>query len=213
MTFASVALDVESTVSGIEGINWLAAQRDASVSRDIESLTERAMAGELPLESVYGERLARIRPTEREILALSELYQRHLAPGAIEILDELRSAGVKLALISGGIRQAVLPLASTLGFTHAEVFAVRVAFDAQGKYVGFDDKSPLVLTNGKGTILHRLYLPRPLLAVGDGATDLAMRSAADSFAAFTGFARRIAVVRAADHEVKTFDELRALVLH
>jgi hypothetical protein len=46
-----------------------------------------------------------------------------------------------------------------------------------------------------------------VLAVGDGATDLAVRPAVDAFAAFTGFVRRDAVVRAADFELSTFDEL------
>jgi phosphoglycolate phosphatase-like HAD superfamily hydrolase len=59
-----------------------------------------------------------------------------------------------------------------------------------------------------------LSLPRPILSVGDGATDAAMKSAgaADAFAAFTGFVRREPVVALADHVIATFDELVALVL-
>jgi phosphoserine phosphatase len=212
IAFAAVALDIESTISGVEGINWLAARRGPEVAREIADLTERAMRGEIAFEDVYGARLAAIRPTEAEVTELSEEYRKHMAPRVLETLDELRTAGVRLALISGGIRQALQPLASTLGFTHAELFAVRVAFDANGDYAGFDERSPLTSTNGKGTVLQRLYFPRPLLAVGDGATDLAMRSAADAFAAYTGFAHRVAVVRAADHEICSFTELRDLVL-
>jgi hypothetical protein len=72
--------------------------------------------------------------------------------------------------------------------------------------------SPLTTTSGKATVVQRLYLPRPLLAVGDGMTDLAARPSADAFAAFTGFAFRPAVVRAADHEISHFDELFRLVM-
>ena len=211
-TFASLALDVEFTVTEVEGINWLAHRRGPALSREIADLTERAMRGEIPIERIYAERLARIRPCESEVAELAEAYRQRMAPGAIEVLDELRAAGVRLALISGGIRQAILPLASSLGFTPAEVFAVRVAFDASGAYAGFDDRSPLASSTGKATVLQRLYYPRPLLAVGDGATDVAMRETADAFAAFTGFARRVEVVRAADHEVNSFAELRSLVL-
>ena len=211
-SFASIALDVESTVTGVEGINWLARRRGTQVATEIEGLTERAMRGEIPYEGIYAERLARIRPTESEVAELAEEYRRHIAPGVLEVLDDLRASGVRLVLISGGIRQALLPLASALGFTHAEVFAVRVSFSAAGEYEGFDDRSPLALSTGKATVLQRLYCPRPLLAVGDGATDVAMRTAADAFAAFTGFARRTAVVRAADHELRSFAELRSLVL-
>ena len=53
---------------------------------------------------------------------------------------------------------------------------------------------------------------RPQVAVGDGITDLAARPAADAFAAYTGFAYRPSVVRGADHELSSFDQLLRLVL-
>jgi phosphoserine phosphatase len=92
------------------------------------------------------------------------------------------------------------------------VIAVRLSFGENGEYQGFDDVSPLTTTNGKATVVQRLYLPRPVLTVGDGITDLAARPAADAFAAFTGFAYRPAVVRGADHELMSFDQLLNLVL-
>ena len=65
---------------------------------------------------------------------------------------------------------------------------------------------------------HRLLLgmPRPIVAIGDGSTDLAMRPAVDAFVAFTGFARRTAVVQAADGELLAFHllpELTARRIH
>jgi phosphoglycolate phosphatase-like HAD superfamily hydrolase len=48
--------------------------------------------------------------------------------------------------------------------------------------------------------------------VGDGATDLATRGAVDSFAAFTGFVSRDAVVRQADFVISSFAELAEYVL-
>ena len=111
-----------------------------------------------------------------------------------------------------GIQPPRFEISVRLGFTPAEVFAVRVVFRDDGTYAGYDDQSPLTTTNGKATVVQRLYLPRPLLAVGDGITDLAARPAADAFAAYTGFAYRPAVARAADHELSTFEQLRALVL-
>ena len=79
---------------------------------------------------------------------------------------------------------------------------------------GPDPFPPFTLTTtaGKATVVQRLYLPRPLLMVGDGVTDLAARPAADSFAAFTGFAYRSTVARGADHEVSTFEQLLRLVM-
>ena len=173
--FASVVLDVDSTVSGAEGIEWLASRRDAAVSRDVAELTQRATNGDIALEEVYGRRLEMIAPTESEVAELSKFYERRLAPRASEVITTLRENGIRLALVSGGIRQAILPLGLRLGFTQTEVIAVRLAFDEQGRYHGFDSASPLTTTRGKATVVQRLYLPRPLLVVGDGVTDLAAR--------------------------------------
>ena len=56
--YASVVLDADSTIAGIEGIDWLAARHGAEVRRAVESLTTQAMNGQVPLESVYDRRLA-----------------------------------------------------------------------------------------------------------------------------------------------------------
>ena len=210
--FASVVLDVDSTVSGAEGIEWLASRRDPSVAREVAKLTQQATNGEIPLEAVYARRLEMISPIESEVSELSKFYERRMAPRAADVITELRENGIRLVLVSGGIRQAILPLGLRLGFTQAEVIAVRLAFDEQGAYHGFDTASPLTTTKGKATVVQRLYLPRPLLVVGDGVTDLAARPAADAFAAFTGFAYRPSVVRAADHEITSFDQLLQLVM-
>src|SRR5262249_28185501 len=61
--FATVILDVDSTVAGIEGIDWLAQRRGPDVAAKIAQLTDDAMRGTLPLEAVYGARLDAIRPT------------------------------------------------------------------------------------------------------------------------------------------------------
>ena len=81
--FASVILDVDSTVAGIEGIDWLAERRGADVAARVVAMTDQAMRGELALDAVYGERLALIRPTREEIDALAQAYRAAVAPGAI----------------------------------------------------------------------------------------------------------------------------------
>ena len=210
--FHSVILDVDSTLCNIEGIDWLAARRGPDVAHAIVRLTESAMAGEIPLEAVYGDRLALIRPTNTDIAHLARAYTDALAPGARDSIFRMRDNGVALALVSGGIRQAIRPLARELGFSDGSLHAVSLSFDAEGQFLGYDEKSPLATQHGKKDIVAALALPRPSLAVGDGATDAAMRQATDAFAAFTGFVQREVAVRAADYVVASFTELTTLVL-
>ena len=210
--FASVVIDVDSTLAGIEGIDRLAARRGPEVAARVAALTDRAMRGEIPLESVYAERLALIRPTWDEVDALAQEYLASIAPGAAASLAALRGACVQIAVVSGGLREAILPLARRLYIPPECVFAVSVSFNDRGEYVEIDASSPLTTQRGKEIIVRTLALSAPVLAVGDGATDLAMKPAVDAFAAYTGFVRREAVVSAADFEIDSFARLTALVL-
>ena len=210
--YAAVVLDMDSTIASVEGIDWLARRCEPAVASEIASLTARAMDGELALDEIYGKRLALIRPSELEIAELALLYESSLAPGASDVIAQLRGDGVKLVIVSGGILQALLPAARALGFADTEVHAVRVDFDSRGEYAGFDCTSPLITQNGKADIVRAISLPRHTLAVGDGSTDAAMLPVVDSFAAFTGFVRREPVVAVADNELRSFNELLQLVL-
>ena len=213
---SSVVLDVDSTLCGIEGIDFLAERRGAEIGEKIARVTERAMRGELALEDVYGERLALIRPTRNDVVALSDAYIRALAPGAADVIATLRRAGVRMSLVSGGILQAIQPVATSLGFEANELTAVALSFDEGGRYLTYDSGSPLTTQTGKAKVVRALIeagaLSRPVLAVGDGSTDVFMREAADIFAAFVGFARRETVVARADLVIESFEQLARVVL-
>jgi phosphoserine phosphatase len=184
--------------------------------REITVVTERAMRGEIPLESIFAERLARIRPTRDEIAALGEAYVEGMAPAAAEVCARLMDAGVRAVIVSGGLRQAVLVLAGALGIAEPDVHAVNVEFDDAGEYVSFDRSSPLARSGGKPVVVRGLDLEPPCLAIGDGSTDLELRTvqppAVDSFVAFTGVATRPPVVAAADRVVGSLTDLLDIVL-
>jgi phosphoserine phosphatase len=210
--YNSVVLDVDSTLSGIEGIDWLAARRGREVEAWSAGLTESAMKGELPIEAVYSERMNAVRPTRTEIEQLGQEYVERVAPHARQTLEALKAAGVELAMVSGGLREAILPLAKLLGVGENELHAVSVFFDDDGDYAGFDDSSPLTRQTGKKTTVAALGLKGPILAVGDGMTDCEMKAVVESFAAFTGFTHRTPVIQRADFVIDNFLQLRELVL-
>jgi phosphoserine phosphatase len=210
--FNSVVLDVDSTLSALEGIDWLASLRGPEVEKTIAGLTDQAMRGVIPLESVYRKRLEAVRPTSAEVAELATQYVSNLAPNAKESIALLRSKGVEVVLVSGGLREAILPLATELGLKPDAVHAVPVFFDERGDYTGFDERSVLARQNGKREAVSRLNLRRPIIAVGDGMTDTEIRGCADSFAAYTGFVRREAVVAEADLVIEDFLQLAHTVL-
>ncbi len=208
--FGSVVFDCDSTLSAIEGIDELAGEHRA----EIEALTAAAMRGEVPLQDVYARRLAIVRPTRERVEQLGEAYIRALVPGAPELIRALRDARVRVRVVSGGLRPAVLALTRALSVRDEDVAAVDVHFAEDGSYAGFDAASPLTRSDGKAAVL-RGWLPElvaPVLMVGDGVTDLEARPPADMFAAFTGVVARERVVAAADFVAATMEDIGRLVL-
>lgn len=210
--FNSVVLDVDSTLAGLEGIDWLAALRGPAAEARSTELTDQAMQGLIPLQEIYGQRLASVRPSSAEIEELSRVYIERMAPMARETVSRLREEGVDLTIASGGFMQAILPLAAELRIPADKVHAVRISFDDDGEYAGFDESSLLARQYGKRDTIAGLGLKSPVLAVGDGITDSEIAMVVDAFAVFTGFIRRDAVIARADYVVENFDQLLELVI-
>jgi len=198
--FRTVVFDCDSTLSAIEGIDELAGTYRAAITE----LTEAAMRGDVPLQDVYGRRLALIRPSRVAIDALAAHYIATAVPGARETVAALRAANVEVRILSGGIRQAILPFAEWLGLTPADVQAVDIHFDDAGRYAGFDESSPLTRSGGKHILVAawRASLPTPIMMVGDGVTDLEARPAVELFVAYAGVVDREAVTSQADVVVR-----------
>ena len=146
--FRSVVLDVDSTVSALEGIDWLAERRDATVAATVSTLTADAMESRVSLDEVYGRRLHIIRPTRREIAELAEVYIAAALPGVRDAVQAWLRAGVRVVLVSGGLRDAILPLAAWLGIRGDDVFAVEVEFDDADVASNVHADSPLARRGG-----------------------------------------------------------------
>jgi phosphoserine phosphatase len=199
--FGTVIFDCDSTLSSIEGIDALAVGRRAEVA----ALTDAAMDGQIPLEAVYGRRLAIVRPSRDALAALACRYADTLVPDARETIAALHGERVEVRVVSGGLRPAVAALAADLGVPDAMVAAVDVHFDARGEYAGFDEGSPLTRNGGKREVLAAWLAnaPRPVMLVGDGVTDLEARPVVEAFVAYAGVIARDPVVAAADVVIRS----------
>jgi phosphoserine phosphatase len=206
----TVVFDCDSTLSSIEGIEELAGER----VEEVAALTAAAMDGALPLEAVYGRRLDLVRPTRAELEALGARYMEHLVPDARATMAALREEGIQVRVISGGLLPAVLPFAQALGVSPEHVAAVDVRFDADGRYRGFDDASPLARAGGKRDLLTlwRREAPGPIMLVGDGATDLEAQPVVDVFVAYAGVVDRPAVTERAEFVLRAPSLLALLPL-
>lgn len=196
MRFRGVIFDCDSTLSAIEGIDELGKDH----REEVAALTDAAMRGDLPLEQVYARRLELVRPSRAAIDALAVRYIDALVPDAREVVAALRSEGIAVRIVSGGVRAAIIPLARALGVDVGALAAVDVRWNADGSYAGFDTGSPLARSGGKREVIARWReeIGAPLMMVGDGITDLEARPVVDMFVAYAGVAARAPVMEAAD---------------
>ncbi|NOV28151.1 HAD-IB family phosphatase [Methylomonas sp. ZR1] len=200
MSFEVVCFDCDSTLSRVEGIDELA--RRNGLFEQVAALTDAAMNGELALEDVYANRLDLIKPDQAAINWLAELYIAEMVDGVSDTIKALQANNKLIHIISGGLRQAILPLAEQLGIPEAHVHAVDVLFDEDGNYQDFARHSPLAVSGGKARICRRLRMHHSsLVMIGDGKTDLEAKLAGAYMIGFGGVVRRPLVEEQADSYV------------
>ena len=189
--FQSFYFDCDSTLSSIEGVDELTRHLPADEQAALATLTSQAMDGHAPLAKVYEERLARVAPSKSDLAAVSRRYIQNLVPDCAATISALQSLGKQVGIVSGGLYQPVRDLADHLQIPASNVHAVPVLFDELGQYLDFDRGSPLWQNHGKIKILTQLPdSHRPVLFLGDGATDLETQGVADLFVGYGGVERR-----------------------
>ncbi|NBV75907.1 MAG: haloacid dehalogenase [Methylococcaceae bacterium] len=198
MPFDIVCFDCDSTLSRIEGIDELA--RSCHVFAEVAALTDAAMNGEVALEDVYAKRLDVIKPNQHAISQLADQYIDEIVEGVTEVFAALLAANKQVHIISGGLRQAILPLATRLNIPASQVHAVDIFFDVNGDYLDFDRQSPLAQSGGKAAVCRQINPSAALnmVLVGDGKTDLEAQHAGATVIGFGGVVRRDLVEAQAD---------------
>ena len=197
MIFDIICFDRDSTLSEIEGIDELADYAGCGI--EMAALTNAAMNGEVALEAVYAKRLDLIKPDHQAIKRVADLYIEKMVQGVEEVFQQLHSQGKQVHIISGGLRQAILPLAESLGVAADHVHAVDVLFASNGDYLGFNQQSPLARNGGKAEVCSQLNKAGLKLAiVGDGNTDMEAKKAGAYCIGFGGVVARKIVREQAD---------------
>lgn len=177
-----IVFDVDSTLIQGEVIEMLAAR--AGAEEKVAKITEAAMRGELDFEESLRERVATLAGLPAEVVdeVADEL---ELTPGARTTLRTLRRLGYHCGVVSGGFRQVIEPLAEELmldfvAANHLEIVDGKLT----GRVIG-----PIVDRPGKAKALRDFATQAGVpmeqtVAVGDGANDIDMLSAAGLGVAF-----------------------------
>ena len=176
--------DMDSTMIAQECIDELAGF--AGLKDKVSLITERAMRGELDFESALRERVALLAGLPERVIA--ECLEHRITPseGAKGLLGDLKDAGTRCVLVTGGFHHFADPIAERLGFDR--VVGNRLAVEngkLSGELVGaIADGSTkrLVLEEERDSLGEAAVT----LVMGDGANDVAMLEAADYAIAYRG---------------------------
>ena len=181
--FALLATDMDSTLISIECIDEIA--DFAGRKADVAAVTAAAMRGEIGWPESLRRRVAALGGLEES--ALERVYSERLRfnKGAERLIAAARRCGVKTLLVSGGFTYFTDRVRERLGFDYAYSNTLVV----EGGRLAGKVAGPLVDAQGKAAHVARLKrelgIPRErVLAIGDGANDLAMLAEAGTSVAY-----------------------------
>ncbi|WP_416276387.1 phosphoserine phosphatase SerB [Mycolicibacterium sp. J2] len=177
-----IVFDVDSTLIQGEVIEMLAARAGAEAK--VAAITEAAMRGELDFEESLRDRVATLAGLPADVV--DEVAEElELTPGARTTIRTLRRLGYHCGVVSGGFRKVIEPLAHELMLDYVAANDLEIV-DGKltGRVIG-----PIVDRPGKAKALRdfaqQAGVPmEQTVAVGDGANDIDMLTAAGLGVAF-----------------------------
>ncbi|MEC7513770.1 MAG: phosphoserine phosphatase SerB [Pseudomonadota bacterium] len=179
---AVLIADMDSTIITGESLDDLAAM--VGIGDEIAAITAQAMRGELDFDGALCARVARLAGQPASLLDRLRA-EITLNPGARQLVATMRAHGAHCALVSGGFTAVTGWVAETLGFDSHRGNTLEIA---DGTILG-TVRPPILGRDAKVTALREIAATRgvsaaAVVAVGDGANDLAMLAAAGFGVAF-----------------------------
>lgn len=172
-----LAIDMDSTLIGIECIDELADL--AGVKAEVSAITAAAMRGEVDYAESLRLRVGLLRGLDAEALARVYATRLRLSFGAETMLAAMQGAGIRTLLVSGGFSFFTERLKTRLGLDYSIANVIEIEHDRLTGQVAGTIVDAQAKAEKLRAVAKELGIARPgIIAIGDGANDLAMMAEA-----------------------------------
>ncbi len=178
-----VVMDMDSTLISIECIDEIADM--CGLKPQVAKITERAMQGEIDFAESLKRRVSLLAGLDEAALQKVVNERLQLNPGALEWIAACKQHGIKTMLVSGGFDFFASQVQAMTGLDEVranqlEIINGKLTGHVLGHIVDAQAKADFLTSLGQELGLRQ----DQIIAIGDGANDLKMMSAAGAGVAY-----------------------------
>jgi len=210
-------IDFDSTFIQLETIDELAnttLDSDPNKSEKlnlINSLTNRAMSGEISFSKALDQRLQILKINKKDIDFVVRVLSNKISNSFKRNKNFIKSFSDKIWIISGGFTQIINPIVEQYGISTQRVIA-NTFLISNGKVTGVDPQNIMSQDKGKIKAINKLNIVGTSFMVGDGYTDyeVFLDKAVNHFIYYAENISRKEVITKTKNIANTFEEVLIL---
>ncbi|MBK2124172.1 HAD-IB family phosphatase [Fangia hongkongensis] len=217
MQYQTVIFDFDSTLIRFESLEEILLPMigvDSKKKAAIQSITERAMNGQMSFQDALFERLNIASPTKASFeMFLTQYCPSALTSGIEALVKVLQANNIAVYIISGGFKEIILPFAEYLRIPKENVYAVELEWTNSGAFKHLNNQNGFAESKLAGAQrIQHLFSDKSVI-VGDGFTDYELYHVGivNDFIAYTEHAQRQKVLDVAPKVADSVSVLESLL--
>ena len=184
-----------------------------NTQKKIANITNQAMNGELDFRQALKKRVRLLNIHKNDISQVISILNDRVSVSFIQNKEYIQAIAKSIYIVSGGFKEIIEPIVKGYGIPSKNIFANEFMYDSNGYINGINEESLLSHSDGKIRAVKTLDLSDGCYAIGDGSTDLEIKTVegVKAFICFTENINRKAVSSKADYIASNFHEVIKII--
>ncbi len=212
----TIFFDFDSTLISCESLEEIIKAKIGNESKiigKISKITQMGMVGHISFNESLQRRLELIDLLKSEVVRFGSQAEKYITAGMKELIQDLHEKNVDVHIVSGGLKEAIFPVAEVLNISPDNIHAVQLIWDSEDNFIDIDGDNKFSQSKVEGIKSVSKSWAKPKIAIGDGITDLALleQGFVDHFILFTQHVRRSELMNRSGNVVDKVEELVKLL--